>query len=145
MDLKVFVKMFLYNGRTQIARKLYEYMQYRFGKKADVCVVAADNDGNVIFSTSAINGIEDSKIDGEKLCKLIRVKCGQQLLNTYGLTPPGKEMPVLAILPTPSLLRAIGFANFVKLIRAWPGESKVGDAVVVKYILWKEMQDGLPN
>ena len=142
MRLKVFTEILLINIRSKIAKLLFQYMQYKYGKKADVCVVSAKN-GKVLYSTSVINGIEDSTICGTKLNAIIRSKCGQQMLNTYGLTPPGKEIPVLALMPTPALLKTIGVSNFIDFINDWPGESKIGEATVIKYILWKEIDNEL--
>jgi hypothetical protein len=134
--------MLLTKARIKLARLLYEYIQYKYGKKSDICVVAVKN-GDIAYSTSAINGFEDSKLDGKKLCLNIRSKCGQQMLNTYGLTPPGKDIPVLALFPTLSLLREIGIKNFIVFIVNWYGESKVGQVTVIKYIVLKDINNGL--
>ena len=144
MDFGVFKDMILTNTRVKTARLLDKYMKYKYGKKTDVCVVSVSGE-EIVFSTTAINGIEDPKMDGKALCSMIRHKCGQQMLNTFGLSPPGHTMPILLLLPTPALLKQLGPIEFYRFIKAWPGESKVGDAVVIKYILWTEVDNDLSD
>jgi hypothetical protein len=43
------------------------------------------------------------------------------------------DIPHVVLLPTPSLLLALGVRSTKKFLEDWPGDSKVGEVVAVKY------------
>lgn len=144
MNISFFKNIIAEGIRIKIARLLDRYIKNKYGKKSDVCVVSALN-GKIHYSTTTLNGKEEPDLDGELLCKIIRGKCGQQILTTYGPTPIGQQIPILSLLPTFGLLKAIGIKKFIKFIKAWPGESKVDNLSVVAYIVLKGKDDELSD
>jgi len=74
--------------------------------------------------------------NGVAIGKQIRALCGQHILMRFGLPLKEEKIPVLILIPDIiSLVRYLGKLHTYQLLFNWRGESKVGEAVVVRYSL----------
>ena len=74
------------------------------------------------------------KGNGVAIGKQLRALCGQHILMRFGLPLNEGKTPVVILIPDViSLARYLGKLYTYQLLFNWKGESKVGEAVVVRY------------
>jgi hypothetical protein len=105
------------------------YVKETYGPKASVCFIWSDDKDTTSFLMNRTEGRvvkHFSKISARK-------QCGENILLTHGLPMPDSKLPVVYLFVFPSVLESLGLERTIKMIRAWPGDSKVGDLPVVEY------------
>lgn len=105
------------------------YVKDTYGPGNHVCFVWGEGEKTTRFSMDKIGGTvvnAFSKISARK-------QCGENILLTYGLPMPDRKLPVVYLFVFPSALESLGLERTLKMIKAWPGNSKIGDLPVVEY------------
>jgi hypothetical protein len=116
-------------------RDLYKaYIRDKYNILGDICFIYSHDHKNLLYMTDTHRGV---CAVSDKTCEYIRRICGENKLMEYGIPQPDQIIPQLVLVPTPSMFIALGPIRFIKFLRDWPGNSKVGDVTVIKYsVLW---------
>jgi hypothetical protein len=109
-----------------------QYTKDRYGLRTFLCTVGSDSGMlEVTFDQSSSIPTYVQVSDHTR----IRQLAGQYALLRYGIPKPLEHPPLVVLLPMPSAIYALGPAEFVKFLKEWPGESKVGALTVVEYVI----------
>lgn len=109
-----------------------QYARDRYGSKTIVCAVTG-NDGWLELSFDGFKSVPGSV--AAKHHGSLRSLCGQHALLRYGIPKPQEHPPIIVLLPMPSVISTLGPVEFMRFLKEWPGESKVGSLTVVEYIV----------
>ena len=105
------------------------YIKDRYGKTADLCAVWAEHDG-IAFSTSYLNKwLPKSKNIG----RVIRRMCADNTALRTGIPAFGDEPSRIILWLLPSTIFTLGIPGYKWFAKEWPGDSRVGDIVVIEY------------
>jgi hypothetical protein len=116
-------------------RSFYKtYTRDKYNITGDICFVYSDDGKRLFFMTDTTQGV---CMPSDKAGIYIRKLCGANKLNEYGPPMPEQIVPQLVLVPTLSMLKVLGVKNFIKFIKDWEGDSKIGkgpkEIVVLKY------------
>lgn len=106
-----------------------EFMYEKYKGTSIPCFVWKEHKDLVTFKIGDIVGTVE---DNDKMDLLLRKQAGQYVLTTRGLPRPDEEATSIHLIICPSFFK-VGFKKIVKLARSWPGDSKIGSLIVVKY------------
>jgi len=124
------------NARKTLTKLLRESIKSSKGIQCDVCAVwVAERQGELLvhWETSHTNGVFGKK---DPIELMIRKQAGQNLLTLAGIPKEKEDIPILYLLPFPSLIKFLGLKRYLKLIKQWPGKSMAMDIEVVQYRLY---------
>lgn len=112
-------------------RDLYRhYVRDKYNVVGDVCLVYSHDGEGLFYLTDTHQGII---APSNQACRHIRKVCGENKLLEYGIPQPDEIIPQLVLVPTFSMLKVLGLKKFIRFLRDWTGDSKVGDLTVIKY------------
>jgi hypothetical protein len=106
------------------------YIRHKYGVKADICFIYSHNYKELFYMTDTHQGTCAVSYNA---CKYIRKECGENKLMQYGIPESEDKTPYLVLIPTLSMLQAMGPLKFGTFLKDWPGDSKVGETIVMKY------------
>lgn len=105
-----------------------EYYKKLFGERTELVFVYYDKEKKDLIYR--INYFINSTTDTSS----IRQSLGQAVLTKYGMSLR-KDPMNLILVPMFSLVKGLGLKNYIKFIKDWRGQSKVGEDIVVNYIV----------
>jgi hypothetical protein len=100
-----------------------------YGDTIAIPVMVFANEGVLDFITPYTEGtLPRLNTEADTLSSRIRAQATDNMMHVSGLP---KNNPYHTILiPTPSLLVALGPVEFAKFCKAWPGDTKLGEKIV---------------
>jgi len=122
------LKTILIQNRIAFTKAYRMYISNKFDK-ADICAVWRVDKNSIAFETSSARGVAQTCDD---IHKVIRKSVGQSILTVFGL-PTDEKIPMVFLLPFPSLFFTLGFKKAYQFIKEWKGDSSVGEIIVVEY------------
>jgi hypothetical protein len=129
MFLKKIIKNRVVKKYLSLARELAAEKYKVF----DTCIVSSPQPGYLSYEMG--DGTRSTVKNDLLACGKIRSQCGQHTLIRYGIPASEDMIPQVILLPTLSMIKELGFVETTNFFANWKGDSKVNEAIVVKYSL----------